>query len=146
MSLPPVVQQLLAHSGSSVSVEIGQALSGKTIAGGKYSLLHHRITLYLEGIQEQCKVLYGSLKPFEKHLAAVFAHELGHAEDKELTLLAGQFDQSIDPLEKKRIALRIETNAWVYARRLLNYEDGEFLMLLMHYSLEPYHSNRRSYD
>ncbi|MCM3789661.1 hypothetical protein M3221_14775 [Domibacillus indicus] len=137
--LPAVVQHLLDRSGSSVSVEIHDSEGRHTIAGGKYSLAQHKITLYWDGIQEQCRTLYGSLKPFEQHLAAVFAHELGHAEDRELEELADQLDCTDDLLEKKRIALRIETNAWSYASRLLQEDNSEFLHFLMHMSLEPYH-------
>lgn len=140
LALPPVIQQLLARSGSTVSVEICQSPNRHTIAGGKYSLSKHHITLYLDGIEEQCRLLYGSLKPFDQHLAAVFAHELGHAEDPQLAFLADQLDETNDPLEKKRISLRIETNAWAYADQLLQPETREFLQLLMHFSLEPYYA------
>ncbi|WP_083711704.1 hypothetical protein [Domibacillus epiphyticus] len=139
-TLPAVVQHLLAKSDSSVSVKIERSPNRNTIAGGKYSLSNNCITLYLDGIQKQCEILYGSLKPYEKHLAAVFAHELGHAEDKELTALSEQLEKTVDPLEKKRIALRIETNAWRYANQLLNSENEDFMKLLMHFSLEPYHA------
>lgn len=140
VELSAVVQQLLEQSGSTVSVEIHQSADRHTIAGGKYSLSHHKITLYLEGIKEQCLVLYGSLKPFSQHAAAVFAHELGHAEDKRLNELSDLLGLATDPLEKKRLALRIETNAWSYAIRLLGEDHHEFLHFLMHMSLEPYHN------
>ncbi|WP_082220407.1 hypothetical protein [Domibacillus robiginosus] len=137
--LPPLIQSLLDRSGSTVSVEIHDSAGRHTIAGGKYSLAQHKIILYWDGIKEQCRILYGSLKPFEQHLAAVFAHELGHAEDDQLKDLADQLDRTEDSLQKKRIALRIETNAWSYASRLLEEDDREFLQFLMHMSLEPYH-------
>ncbi|WP_083256280.1 hypothetical protein [Domibacillus iocasae] len=137
--LPAVIKHLLDLSGSTAAVEIHHSAGGQTIAGGKYSLAKHKITLYWDGIEEQCRLLYGSLKPFDQHLAAVFAHELGHAEDSELNTLADQLDQTNDPLQRKRIALRIETNAWNYAIRLLQERDSEFLQFLMYISLEPYH-------
>lgn len=139
--LPPIIQHLLVRSGSNVSVEICQSPNRRTIAGGKYSLSKHKITLYLDGIEEQCRVLYGSLKPFDQQLAAVFAHELGHAEDKTLSALAEQLENTKEPLKKKRLSLKIETNAWTYARQLLQEEENEFLQLLMHFSLEPYYGN-----
>ncbi|WP_052728407.1 hypothetical protein [Domibacillus tundrae] len=138
--LPAVIKRLLDLSGSTVAVEIHKSADRQTIVGGKYSLAQHKIILYWDGIQEQCRILYGSLKPFDQHLAAVFAHELGHAEDTQLKGLADQLDETVDLLQKKRIALRIETNAWHYANRLLQDADNEFLQFLMHMSLEPYHT------
>ncbi|WP_046175591.1 hypothetical protein [Domibacillus indicus] len=139
-ALPAIIKRLLDLSGSKAAVEIHQSAGRQTIAGGKYSLSQHKIILYWDGIEAQCRLLYGSLKPFEQHLAAVFAHELGHAEDPELEFLADEIDRTDDPLQKKRLALRIETNAWSYANRLLQEENSEFLQFLMHFSLEPYHS------
>lgn len=137
--LPPVINELLVRSGSTVSVDILDSAGQHTIIGGKYNLSQHKITLYWDGIHEQCRLLYGSLKPFDKHLAAVFAHELGHAEDAALPLLAAEKSRTADALQKKRLSLRIETNAWAYAQHLLQDENEEFLQMLMHFSLEPYY-------
>jgi hypothetical protein len=134
-----IIGSLLNDSGSSVSIEIKQKHSVSNLVGGHYNIMNHKITLYIEGIKEQCMVLYGSLDPLEKHLAAVFAHELGHAEDMDIIALADKMDDIEDPVKKNRIALRIETNAWEYAKRLLPDLDEEFLLFVMHVSLEPYH-------
>ncbi|MNJ60358.1 hypothetical protein D3C77_560810 [compost metagenome] len=94
--------------------------------------------MYLEEIKKQCLSLFGSLEAFPQVLRIVFAHELGHAEDSNLQELSDDLDNCDDELERKRIALRIEENAWDYAKTLLPDEDQSMLQTVIYYSLQSY--------
>lgn len=134
-----VVEQILIQSGSSVTVMLESYFPGDRFAGGKYNFGSHTITLYIEEIKAQCLQIFSSLDHFEDYLAVVFAHEIGHAEDSQLAELIDQMDACSNEYSKKGIALRIEENAWEYARQLIPEQLHPFMDTIIRYSLQPYY-------
>ncbi|BFH13902.1 hypothetical protein WJ0W_003730 [Paenibacillus melissococcoides] len=66
------------------------------------------------------------------------AHELGHAADAELERLSAAMDMGGTPADIRRIALRIEENAWAYAVSLLPEIDDAFIQAIIDESLRAY--------
>ncbi|PLS18448.1 hypothetical protein CVD28_07230 [Bacillus sp. M6-12] len=137
-SIKLLIDELLLASGSQVKVSLEKNYPGDRFAGGKYSMGSHTITLYIEEIEQQCLQLFSSLDHFMDYLAVVFAHEIGHAEDKELLALANKMDESSSERERQEIALQIEENAWDYAVQLLPHLNPDFVDEIKENSLEPY--------
>ncbi|MEF2968252.1 hypothetical protein V3851_20680 [Paenibacillus sp. M1] len=133
-----IFDELLNMSGSKASVKIKSRFPGGRNVGGKYRPSDHSVTMYLDEIKKQCITLFGSLEDYERLLRIVFAHELGHAEDSALSELSDRYDTCESELERKRIALRIEENAWDYARSLVPDADIEMLDTVIYYSLQAY--------
>ncbi|WP_233523086.1 hypothetical protein [Peribacillus saganii] len=133
-----LIDDLLLASGSQVKVNLEEHFPGDRFAGGKYSMGSNTITLYIEEIKQQCLQLFSSLDHFMDYLAVVFAHEIGHAEDKELMALADKMDESLNERERQEIALQIEENAWEYAVQLLPHLNPDFVYEIIENSLEPY--------
>ncbi len=133
-----IMNQLLMQSGSTVSLDVRSRFPGGRNVGGKYSMADHRVTMYLDEIKKQCLSLFGSLEVFPQVLRIVFAHELGHAEDASLKELSDLLDACDSELERKRIALRIEENAWEYAKTLIPEEDQSLMQTVVYYSLKSY--------
>jgi hypothetical protein len=133
-----VVQELLERSGSLVNIKLEGHFPGNRLAGGKYSMGSHTITLYIEEIKNQCYQLFSSGEQFWDYFAVVFAHELGHAEDKELEELAERLDLCGTEQERCQIALKIEENAWGFAEKLLPEMDRAFMQKIIYHSLKPY--------
>lgn len=126
-------------SGSSARIELEAHFPGDRFAGGKYHFGTHTITLYIEEIKAQCLQIFSSMDHFEKYLAIVFAHELGHAEDRGLAGLIDEMDASASDYVRKQIALKIEENAWDYARKLLPKDFQPLMETIISHSLKPYH-------
>ena len=139
LQIEKVVERILVQSGSSVKVKLEDFFPGDRFAGGKYNFGTHTITLYIEEIKAQCLQLFSSLDHFEEYLAVVFAHEIGHAEDRELAELIQRVDGTGSDITKKGIALQIEMNAWDYARMLIPQKLHPFMDTIIHYSLQPYY-------
>jgi hypothetical protein len=139
MNVKRLINDLLIQSGSKVSVEVDSYFPGGRLIGGKYSMSHHSITMYIEVIKEQCLQLFSSLEYIADYFAVVFAHELGHAEDPELAILAEQLDECRTEMERNQISLKIEENAWDFARELLPEMDHVFMDRIIFHSLLPYH-------
>jgi hypothetical protein len=139
LQIENIVESILVRSGSSVKVELENFFPGDRFAGGKYNFGTHTITLYIEEVKAQCLQLFASLDQFEDYLAVVFAHEIGHAEDSELEELIQQMDGTNQDFTRKRIALKIEENAWNYARKLMPKRLHSFMDIIIHYSLQPYY-------
>jgi hypothetical protein len=139
LQIENIVESILVRSGSSVKVELENFFPGDRFAGGKYNFGTHTITLYIEEVKAQCLQLFASLDQFEDYLAVVFAHEIGHAEDSELEELIQQMDRTNQDFTRKRIALKIEENAWNYARKLMPERLHSFMDIIIHYSLQPYY-------
>jgi hypothetical protein len=139
LQIENIVEPILVRSGSSVKVELENFFPGDRFAGGKYNFGTHTITLYIEEVKAQCLQLFASLNQFEDYLAVVFAHEIGHAEDSELEELIQQMDRTNQDFTRKRIALKIEENAWNYARKLMPERLHSFMDIIIHYSLQPYY-------
>lgn len=138
LQIENIVERILVQSGSSVQVELEDFFPGDRFAGGKYNFGTHTITLYIEEIKAQCLQLFSSLDHFEDYLAVVFAHEIGHAEDRELAELIQQMDVTSHDFTRKGIALKIEENAWEYACKLIPQKLHPFMDTIIHYSLQPY--------
>jgi hypothetical protein len=139
LQIKSIVDQILNQSGSSVRVELEDYFPGDRFAGGKYNLGSHTITLYIEEIKAQCLQVFSSLDWFEDYLRIVFAHEIGHAEDSELIDLIDQMDLCSNEYTRKRIALKIEENAWDYARNLIPGNLHPLMEKIIDFSLEPYY-------
>ena len=139
LQIEKIVERILVQSGSSVKVELEDFFPGDRFAGGKYNFGSHTITLYIEEIKAQCLQLFSSLDQYENYLAVVFAHEIGHAEDRELAELIQKMDGTTNDVSKKGIALQIEMNAWDFARTLIPLKLHPFMDTIIHYSLQPYY-------
>lgn len=137
-SLDLVVRELLERSGSLAKIKLENHFPGNRIAGGKYSMGTHTITLYMEEIMKQCQQLFSSTDRFLDYFTVVFAHELGHAEDTELEELANYLDSCITEQERCLTALKIEENAWAFAEKLLPDMDKAFMQKIIYHSLKPY--------
>ncbi len=133
-----ILDELLEASGSEVSVNMKSRFPGGRNVGGKYSISDHSVTMYLGEIKKQCLTLFGSVDDCERMLRIVFAHELGHAEDVMLDELSQRLDTCDSELERKRIALRIEENAWDYAKKLVPDTDRQMMETVIYYSLQSY--------
>ncbi|WP_199925493.1 hypothetical protein [Paenibacillus bouchesdurhonensis] len=133
-----IFDQLLMQSGSTVSLDVRSRFPGGRNVGGKYSIADHKVTMYVGEIKKQCLSLFGSLEAFPQVLRIVFAHELGHAEDAHLQELSDLLDHCDNEQERKRIALRIEENAWNYAKMLIPEEDQSMMQTVIYYSLKSY--------
>jgi hypothetical protein len=139
LSIKSIVDKILIQSGSNVEVKLESHFPGDRFAGGKYNFGTHTITLYIEEIKGQCLHIFSTLEPFEDYLTVVLAHEIGHAEDRQLAELIEQMDGCSNEYSKKGIALRIEENAWDYAREMLPQSLKPFMDTIIHYSLKPYY-------
>ncbi|ESU31232.1 hypothetical protein G3A_17795 [Bacillus sp. 17376] len=139
LQIENIVETILVRSGSSVQVELEDFFPGDRFAGGKYNFGTHTITLYIEEIKAQCLQLFKSLDHFEDYLEVVFAHEIGHAEDRELAELVQKMNETNHDFTRKGIALNIEENAWNYARKLIPQNLHPFMDTIIHYSLQPYY-------
>ncbi|WP_421382281.1 hypothetical protein ACOJQI_22320 [Bacillus salacetis] len=133
-NLQQITSTLQARAGSSVNVILESNFPGKRIAGGKYNMGTHTITMYIDEIRRQCKMLFKTLDNFYEYFTVVFAHELGHAEDIELEELADRMDAA-DDYERKKIALRIEENAWCIAKELIPEIEVNFTKKIIQESL-----------
>ncbi|RUT33374.1 hypothetical protein EJP77_06920 [Paenibacillus zeisoli] len=130
--------ELVARTGSLVTVSIRGRFPGGRNVGGKYSMNDHCITMYLDEIKKQCLNIFGSLERYEEVLGIVFAHELGHSADIHLAALSDRYDMCEDELERKKIALLIEENAWHYAEEILTEADQSVLQTMIYVSLQSY--------
>ncbi|WP_223066057.1 hypothetical protein [Paenibacillus caui] len=133
-----MVKQLVERSGSKVALKMESRFPGGRNVGGKYTMKDHSITLYLEEIDKQALRIFGTLDVAQDVLKIIAAHELGHAEDKELSALSEQLDTCESELEGKRIALRIEENAWGFARELVPEVDPVLMDTMVYCSLHSY--------
>lgn len=138
MMIEQSINDLLLRSGSEVCVQLDSHFPGGRLVGGKYNMGTHVVTMYIEVIKEQCLQMFSSLEYMMDYLKVVFAHELGHAEDGELSELVEQLDSCSTETERTMIALKIEENAWEFAKRLLPEIDEEFMQTIIFHSLQPY--------
>lgn len=83
-------------------------------------------------------MLFGTLAPLKAYIYVILAHELGHAEDTELSDLSDLLDGPLSAPEQAEIRLRIEENAWRYAESLLQGMDPVFLRTIIDESLLSY--------
>lgn len=139
-----LVNQLLDRSGSDVQIELKSFFPGNRLAGGKYSMRTHTITLYIEEIKDQCVHMFSSLEYFMDYLKVVLAHEIGHAEDKDLEFLADLMDECLTEKGRRKVALRIEENAWEYAKNLIPEIEQAFIGKIIFHSLQSYRTEIQS--
>lgn len=137
-TLDHIVSELLDRSSSLVPVFMEAEFPGGRLVGGKYSMDAHSVTLYTSVLEKQCRMLFGSTFALEAYAAVILAHELGHAQDPELPELSRLLDLAPAGPERTLIALRIEENAWRYARALLPETDQNFFEKIVERSLLPY--------
>lgn len=134
-----LLEPLLIQSGSKAKIKLEGRHPEARLAGGKYSLSTHTITLYIEEIKEQCIQLFGSLTFLDAYICVVFAHELGHAEDKALGILADRLDTAKSETEQARLQFLIEKRAWNYAEKLLQKTDRTIIKKIIIQSLQSYY-------
>lgn len=135
------IRQLLTMSGSSVKVVFENRFPGGRLVGGKYQPAAHTITLYRECIRNQCIQLFGTEDYLADYAAVIFAHELGHAEDPQLEQLAELlYTENLSKGEKRKIALRIEQNAWHFASKLFKeWKQAALFQEIVFQSLTSYY-------
>lgn len=133
-----IVDELLARLDSRMNVILECTFPGKRLVGGKYSMNTHSITMYTDNVTEQCLRMYGEAECLPEYFKVVLAHEMGHAHDNELEVLAGRLDEA-DKEERSRLMLRIEENAWKFARTILYDVAPAFLEEIERQSLAPYY-------
>ncbi|WP_141771959.1 hypothetical protein [Rossellomorea aquimaris] len=133
-----IVDELLGRLDSELNVILERTFPGKRLVGGKYSMSTHSITMFTDNVTEQCFRMYGKAECLPEYFRVVLAHELGHAHDKELEVLAGRLDEA-DIEERSRLMLRIEENAWKFARTILYDVAPAFLKEIERQSLAPYY-------
>lgn len=107
--------------------------------GGKYNSSNHSITLYLEEIQTQCQWMFGSQESVLDYAAVIFAHEAGHATDPYLHTLVELYDATEEELQKSKIELLIEVQAWKIARALIREIPADFFNTIKRCSLEHHY-------
>ncbi|RDU37401.1 hypothetical protein DRW41_06025 [Neobacillus piezotolerans] len=134
-----ILTPLLLQSGSKAAIKLENHHPESRLAGGKYSLSTHTITLYIEEIKEQCLQLFGSLVNLDLYIAVIFAHELGHAEDKALAILAERLEYATTEIERAKLSFLIEKRAWKYAEKLLQGTDRNFTKKIIFQSLRYYY-------
>ncbi|WP_409272614.1 hypothetical protein V1499_22085 [Neobacillus sp. SCS-31] len=134
-----ILTPLLLKSGSKAQIKLEGHHPESRLAGGKYSLSTHTITLYIEEIKEQCIQIFGSLVNLDLYIAVVFAHELGHAEDRALSILADRLEMATTETERARLSFLIEKRAWKYAEVLLQGTDRKFRKKIIFQSLRHYY-------
>ncbi len=134
-----ILTPLLLESGSKAAIKLERHHPYSRLAGGKYSMSTHTITLYIEEIKEQCIQIFGSLANLDIYIAVVFAHELGHAEDKALGILAERLDAATSENERARLSFLIEKRAWKFAEKLLRGTDRKFTKKIIFQSLRYYY-------
>ncbi|MED1204066.1 hypothetical protein [Heyndrickxia acidicola] len=132
------MKDVLALSGSNANVRLMNRFPGNRLVGGKYSPGTHTVTLYIEEIRKQCRLLFASEDVFPIYFWIVLAHELGHAEDSELNTLSERYDICGSDVERKRIALKIEENAWDFARTIVPEDYRGILEEIIDQSLRAY--------
>jgi hypothetical protein len=133
-----IVDELLGRLDSELNVIVERTFPGKRLIGGKYSMSTHSITMYTDSVTEQCLRMYGESDCLPDYFKVVLAHELGHAHDHELEVLAARLNEA-DIEERSRLMLRIEENAWKFARTLLYDVAPAFLEEIERQSLAPYY-------
>ncbi len=133
-----IIRELLNRSDAEVVVRLHNRYPGPRMIGGKYSMGDRSVTMYLGEVRKQCRLLFGSVQGWRTFFAIVFAHELGHARDPELPALCERLDACESERERSETALRIEENAWNYARTLIPDIDPGMLERVIDNSLLAY--------
>ncbi|MCA1055551.1 hypothetical protein LCM10_11195 [Rossellomorea aquimaris] len=132
-----IIDEVVGGLDCRLDVTLEDAFPGTRLVGGKYSMKDHSITMFLEDVNEQCLRMFPGEDKAEDYFKVVFAHELGHALDEELSELADQLDAA-DHAQRNKLMLRIENNAWVIARRIVTDVSSVFFEEIKSSSMAPY--------
>ncbi len=133
-----IIEEVMNRSGSKAKIHIEDLFPGGRLVGGKYQINGHAVTMYTGVIKKQCRMLFGNEDRLNDYFKVVFAHEIGHAEDKELGHLSKTLAAAENEIERQRIALKIEENAWRFAESILWDMDSAFLNKIIDTSLDSY--------
>ncbi|TKD70218.1 hypothetical protein [Pseudalkalibacillus hwajinpoensis] len=136
-----IIRKLQELSGLDVDILLEDHFPGRRMIGGKYSLETNVVTIYLEEVRKQCFRLYGSDEKLLDYFSVILAHELGHAADQTLMELSMVRAGNSDQQKRKQLSIRMEENAWNYARRLVP-ELQNILNVVMERSLAMYEIER----
>lgn len=115
----------------SIQLFIEDEFPDRRCVGGKYSITNHTITLYKKDIEIQLKRLLGSLERLEEYAWIIFAHEMGHALDPDLSVLS----MELHGRNKRETLYQIELNAWNIAGRLIPFIDEDLFIRVRDESL-----------
>jgi hypothetical protein len=115
-----IIEHFKQISKTTASIRIEEKNPNGRRIGGMYSMEDHSITLYTEEILSQSEDFFRGQNVFYDYLKVILAHELGHANDPYLKVLAERHGNETDFLTRKKIELVIEVQAWKAARKLLN--------------------------
>ncbi|MFC7370561.1 hypothetical protein ACFQPF_02595 [Fictibacillus iocasae] len=113
------IEPLIHLSNTSADVFIQEENQNGRRIGGMYSMDTHTVTLYQKEIYSQAMEFFPEQDRFRDYVRIICAHELGHANDPYLTILAYRLDKERDFLKRKKIELLIEVQAWKYAKIIL---------------------------
>ncbi|WP_165996840.1 hypothetical protein [Bacillus sp. Cs-700] len=117
--LHSIVRRLQKQASMNVPIQLTDYFPGERLIGGKYSLETNMITIYMEEVRKQCILLFGSDDLLNDYFTVIVAHELGHAADESLVLLAKERSSTRCVNKKRQLSIIIEDNAWKFAMKLI---------------------------
>ncbi|MCA0992842.1 hypothetical protein [Pseudalkalibacillus hwajinpoensis] len=135
--LHSIVRRLQEQASMNVPIQLTDYFPGERLIGGKYSLETNMITIYMEEVRKQCILLFGSDDHLNDYFTVIVAHELGHAADKSLVLLAKQRSSTRCVNKKRQLSIIIEDNAWKFAMKLIP-ELSHILVPVRNQSMDLY--------
>jgi len=91
----------------------------------------------MEEVRKQCILLFGSDDHLNDYFTVIVAHELGHAADKSLVLLAKERSSTRCVNKKRQLSIIIEDNAWKFAIKLIP-ELSHILVTVRNQSMDLY--------
>ena len=125
------MHEFVKHHDSSLQLIIEKEFPDKRCVGGKYSAADHTVTLYKRDIEIQAERVLGSLERIEEYAWIIFAHEVGHALDPQLSVLSKELGETNLP----DTLYQIEVNAWNIAEELIPFIDRELFIHIRDESL-----------
>jgi len=135
--LHSIVRRLQKQASMNVPIQLTDYFPGERLIGGKYSLETNMITIYMEEVRKQCILLFGSDDHLNDYFTVIVAHELGHAADKSLVLLAKERSSTRCVNKKRQLSIIIEDNAWKFAIKLIP-ELSHILVTVRNQSMDLY--------
>ncbi len=135
--LHTIVRRLQKQASMNVPIQLTDYFPGERLIGGKYSLETNTITIYMEEVRKQCILLFGSDDHLNDYFTVIVAHELGHAADKSLVLLAKERSSTRCVQKKRQLSIIIEDNAWKFATKLIP-ELSHILVTVRNQSMDLY--------
>ncbi|PFG14020.1 hypothetical protein [Bacillus sp. es.036] len=135
--LHSIVRRLQKQASMNVPIQLTDYFPGERLIGGKYSLETNMITIYMEEVRKQCILLFGSDDHLNDYFTVIVAHELGHAADRSLVLLAKERSSTRCVNKKRQLSIIIEDNAWKFAMKLIP-ELSHILVTVRNQSMDLY--------